>query len=378
MASQPAAREPAKDPVDVLAEAEQQWLFTEDELLRSPSIIDGMKPEEEIGVRGKGVNFILQVGIMLRLPQITLSAAAVFFNRYLMRRSLVEKKDYKPLHHYQVAAISLFLATKVEEHTRKIKELIIGCCRVAQKNPALIVDDQTRDYWRWRDTILLNEDVVLEVLCFDLTIESPYKILFELVKYYNVSRNHKLRDAAWSFINDSSLTQMCLLYPSRTIACAALYVGAKHADFGLPDEQGKPWWTVQRAKLRDMRRACNYMASWYGKSHLKPGMGESAYTGLRTPEDGDEENAKTRLRGDGPIAVSPARSATSGGFGMERSESQQSLKREREDDDFDGERGEIRREEVMRVEKEEEENRASNGQSREEPADGSEEGELEE
>lgn len=59
-----------------------------------------MPAEEERMLRRKGVNFILQVGMMLKLPQTTLSTAAVFFNRYLMRNSLKAKPGYKPLHHY--------------------------------------------------------------------------------------------------------------------------------------------------------------------------------------------------------------------------------------------------------------------------------------
>jgi protein BUR2 len=94
------SREKSIDPIDVLAEAEQQWIFTEDELLRTPSIVDGMPVDEERSHRQKGNNFITQVGIMLKLPQTTLSTAAVLFNRFLMRRSLVPSKDYKPLHHY--------------------------------------------------------------------------------------------------------------------------------------------------------------------------------------------------------------------------------------------------------------------------------------
>lgn len=62
--------------------------------------MDGMKPEVERETRGKGVNFIWQVGMMLKLPQLTLSTAAVFFNRFLMRHSLVPREGYKPLHHY--------------------------------------------------------------------------------------------------------------------------------------------------------------------------------------------------------------------------------------------------------------------------------------
>jgi protein BUR2 len=96
----PSTFEKSKDPIDVLAETEQQWLYTEEELLWSPSIVEGMPPEEERILRSKGVNFIIQVGIMLKLPQTTISTAAVFFNRFVMRHSLVPREGYKPLHHY--------------------------------------------------------------------------------------------------------------------------------------------------------------------------------------------------------------------------------------------------------------------------------------
>lgn len=93
-------RERPRPPAPAVVEAEEQWIFTEEELLQAPSIVDGMSPEEERGLRKKGVNFIQQVGMMLKLPQTTLSIAAVFFNRYLMRNSLKPRPGYKPLHHY--------------------------------------------------------------------------------------------------------------------------------------------------------------------------------------------------------------------------------------------------------------------------------------
>ncbi|KAF2843276.1 cyclin-like protein, partial [Patellaria atrata CBS 101060] len=285
-----------KPPTAVLAEAEQQWIFTEDELLQTPSIVDGMSPQEERERRNKGINFISQVGVMLKLPQITLSTAAVFFNRFLMRNSLVVVNGSKPLHHYQIGATSLFLASKVEENCRKMKELIVACCRVAQKNPGLIVDEQTKDFWRWRDTILYSEDVLLESICFDLTVEAPHKLLFDILKYYRVEHDKRLRNAAWSFINDSSMTQLCLLFTSRTIAAAAVYCGARLCGVVFADEHGRPWWEVQGVALRDIRRACNYMAQIYEDVLPKDG-GESIYVGLRTPEDDDPRFEKTRLRG---------------------------------------------------------------------------------
>ncbi|KAL1619437.1 putative cyclin pch1 [Diplodia seriata] len=329
MPLQPAAptrpRERPRPPNPVAVQNEQQWIFTEEELLHTPSIEDGMAPEQEKEMRYKGMTFIYQVGAMLKLPQLTLSTAGVFLNRFIVRRSLVSKDGYKALHHYQIAATSLFLATKVEENCRKMKELVVACCRVAQKNPNLLVDEQTKDFWRWRDTILYNEDVLLETICFDLTIESPHKLLFDMLVYQNVEHHKRLRNAAWSFINDSNLTQLCLLFTSRTIAASALYCGARLCEVAFEDEDGKPWWEIQHVKLRDIRRACNYMANIYENVTPQKG-GESIYVGLRTPEDGDPLYAQTRLR-TSQTPTSPAPSSV----GMERTSSEQGVKRSRDD-----------------------------------------------
>jgi protein BUR2 len=188
------------------------------------------------------------------------------------------------------------LGTKVEEHPRKLKEIVIACCRVAQKNPVLIVDEQTKDYWRWKDTITQNEDVMLEILCFDLTIESPYKVLYEIIKTQGVVHHKTLRDTAWSFLNDSGMTQLCLLFPTRTIACAALYCGAKKAGVEFEDDKrGRPWWERHSVSGRDLRRAYNHMATFFGDAPLKPGQ-ENIYGGGLTPIDSDEQYTKTRLR----------------------------------------------------------------------------------
>lgn len=179
----------------------------------------------------------------------------------------------------------MFLATKVEENVRKMKELVVACVRVALKDPNKLVDEQTKDFWKWRDTILYSEDVLLESLCFDMNVEPPYKTMYEMLKYYNVEHNKRLRNASWAFLSDSCLTQLCLLYTSRTIAAASLYAGARLVKLELPEEDGKPWWEIQCVKLRDIRRACNYMADLYESVPSKDGE-PSIYAGLRSPEDG--------------------------------------------------------------------------------------------
>lgn len=317
-------------PNELLLLAESQWLFTEAELLRTPSVLDGLSPEKESENRGKGVNFILQVGIMLKLPQITLATASVFLHRFFMRHSMVDLPNRPGFHYYSMAATSLFLATKVEENCRKMKELVVACVRVAQKDPNKAVDDQDKEYWRWKDNILHNEDLLLEAICFDLSLEPPYKTLFELLVFFGEETNKRLRNAAWAFVNDSCLTMLCLLFPSRTIAASALYAAAKHCDVSFPDDNyGRPWWNMAGVELRSIRKACNFMAGVYENTPLRGGRDGGIYE--RTPEDGDEANAKTR-RKSGEVVVGDDPSESGGSSASASDPEKKSAKREREDD----------------------------------------------
>lgn len=69
-----------------------QWIFTDEEMLSTPSILDGLTPIDERCRRAKGVNFITQVGILLKLPQLTLAVASIFFQRFCMRKSLLPER----------------------------------------------------------------------------------------------------------------------------------------------------------------------------------------------------------------------------------------------------------------------------------------------
>lgn len=280
-------------PNEVLVLPRSQWIFTEEELLRTPSILDGLSPDKERENRGKGVNFIFQVGIMLKLPQVTLATASVLLHRFYVRHSMIDAAGRSGFHYYTMAATSIFLATKIEEDCRKMKELVIACVRVAQKDPHKMVDEQDKEYWRWKDNILHNEDVLLEALCFDLTLEPPYKTLFEYLNYFGESDNRRLRNSAWAFINDSCMTVLCLMFSSRQIAASALYAAAKHCGTAIrDDEEGRSWWEVVDVDLKSIKTICNHLATVYENVQVKNGRDVSIHE--RTPEDGDESSAKTR------------------------------------------------------------------------------------
>lgn len=254
----------------VLNAIQAQWLFTDEELTRTPSQLDGMKMEAEHISRSKGVNFITQVGIMLKLPQLTLATAAVYMHRFFMRFSMVDLPSRPGMHPYPIAATSLFLATKVEENVRRMKEIVVSCCRVAQKQPNMIVDEQSKEFWKWRDTILHHEDMLLEALCFDLQLEQPYRILYDFICFFGVGEHKPLRNAAWAFVNDSMYTVLSLQFSARIIAAAALYAAARHCDIGFKDDDfGRPWWEQLDVDLEQVRRACMRMAQLYENNAMQ-------------------------------------------------------------------------------------------------------------
>jgi protein BUR2 len=177
-----------------------------------------------------------------------------------------------------------------------MKEVVVACVRVALKDPNKLVDEQTKDYWKWRDTILFSEDVVLESLCFDLSVEPPYKIMYDMLKYYGLEHDKTLRNAAWAFLSDSAQTQCCLLFTARTIAAASLYAGARFANVEIPpDDTGRPWWEVQHVKLKDIRRACELMADIYGQT--TNGDQPNVYTGLKSPDEIEMKTFHTPISG---------------------------------------------------------------------------------
>lgn len=306
--SQHPPRRPVPAPSNnVIVESQKQWYFTDEELTRTPSLLDGMSLEMEHMQRSKGVNFIVQVGIMLKLPQLTLTTAAVFLHRFFVRHSMVEMPRRPGLHPYSVAAGCLFLASKVDENCRKIKELVIACCRVAQKNNNLEIDEQNKEFWRWKDTLLAYEDMCLEALCFDLQLEQPHKICYEFLCYFGKNDHKGLRNAAWAFLNDSNYTVLCLQFYPRTIAAAALWAGARLCDVAFEDdEEGRPWWVQIDVNLSEVRRAVSRMVQLYERNIT---VHRQAHEYPTIPTDSDNGQETTRIVNPNPHNVTESLSA---------------------------------------------------------------------
>jgi protein BUR2 len=254
-------------PNPVVEAGQHKWLFSDEDFERTPSRNDKIEREKEDYIRHRAVEFIWQVSLMLKMPPQTSMTATVYMHRFLMRYSLMgqyPEMGSELMHPKVIAAVALFVAFKVDETMRRMKDFVIACCRVAMKQSNLIVDEQSKDYWKWRDLILQNESVMLEFLCFDLQLESPYRVLWDYTCYLGVQENRALKHSSWAFLNDSTYTILCLQFPPRVIAAAALYAAARHSKIAFPDdENGLPWWEQFDVRLDDLIRACTTIVKIY-------------------------------------------------------------------------------------------------------------------
>jgi hypothetical protein len=311
-------------PNPVVAAAQQKWLFTDEELERTPSRIDNISRGEEDHIRHRAVEFIWQVSMMLKMPPQTSMTATVFMHRFLMRYSLqghYPEISSNLMHPKVIAGVALFVAFKVDETMRRMKDFVIACCRVALKQADMIVDEQSKDYWKWRDLLLQNESTMLEVLCFDLQLESPYRILWDYSLFFNVQDNRPLRHAAYAFLNDSTYTVLCLRFSPRVIAAAALYAAARHCNVAFPDDdEGRPWWVRIDVRIDDLIRACKLIVQIYERvhQHLSKGYPDFAISDPPIPQD------PTRLSQDPPSTATSADAPPNG------------RKRSREPESFSG------------------------------------------
>lgn len=288
-------------PNPVVAAAQEKWMFTDEELERTPTRLDKIEREKEDYIRHRAVEFIWQVSMMLRMPPQTSMTATVLLHRFLMRYSLRGQYPDQAgglMHPKVIAAVSLFVAFKVDETMRRMKDFVVACCRVAMKKPDMVVDEQSKDYWKWRDLILQNESVMLEFLCFDLQLESPYRVLWEYSLFLGVQDNRPLRHAAYAFLNDSTYTVLCLQFPPRVIAAAALYAAARHSQVAFPDDpQGRPWWEQIDVRIEDLVKSCKFIVKIYERVQqtLSKGYPDFAFSDT-DPTD------PTRLFNSNPIS----------------------------------------------------------------------------
>ncbi|XP_065009566.1 cyclin-T1-3-like [Musa acuminata AAA Group] len=237
-----------------------RWYFSRKEIEEnSPSRRDGIELKKEKNLRNSYCSFLQDLGMRLKLPQVTIATAIVFCHRFFLRQSHA-KNDRRI-----IAIACLFLAGKVEDTSRPLKDVILVSCEIIyKKEPSAVQKIKQKEvYEQQKELIVLGERVVLATLGFDLNVLHPYKPLVEAIKKFKVSTQNSLAQAAWNFVNDGLRTSLCLQYKPHHIAAGAVCLAAKFLKVKLPSDVEKGWWQEFDVTPRQLEDVSNQMLELY-------------------------------------------------------------------------------------------------------------------
>lgn len=192
--------------------SESQWILTAEEYAALPGY-KRIGEREENHLRYQASGLVQNLGMRLKLPQVTIATAQVFLHRFYIRES------FQSFPYAELAPAALFLASKADEHPRKIKDI-------------LIAQDFALDDSRAIDRLVKLEKIILQTLCFDLVVTHPYRFVFRLVKGLR-EVSDELVQSAWIVVNDSYRTALCIRFPPKTLAAAAIFFAARKKDMDV-------------------------------------------------------------------------------------------------------------------------------------------------
>ncbi|KAL2627744.1 hypothetical protein AAZV13_07G190200 [Glycine max] len=213
-----------KSSIEKQEESLGRWYMSRKEIEEhSPSRKDGIDLKKETYLRKSYCTFLQDLGMRLKVPQVTIATAIIFCHRFFLRQS----------------------------HAK---------------------NDRREVYEQQKELILLGERVVLATLGFDLNVQHPYKPLVEAIKKFNVAKN-ALAQVAWNFVNDGLRTSLCLQFKPHHIAAGAIFLAAKFLKVKLPSDGEKVWWQEFDVTPRQLEEVSNQMLELYEQNRLPPAQG---------------------------------------------------------------------------------------------------------
>ncbi|OQR67561.1 cyclin-K-like [Tropilaelaps mercedesae] len=213
------------------------WYYDKQALRETPSFLDGIPNVKEMRYRREGARFIMKVGTKLGLKCETTASGIVYFHRFYMFHS------FKQFPRFITSCCCLFLAGKVEETPKKCKQIISTASEfLTQKQLETFGDDP-------KEEVMTLERILLKTIKFDLQVAHPYHFILRYAKAIHGDRDtiEQMVQMAWTFINDSLQSTLCLQWEPEIIAIAAIYLASKLSSFEISDWQGRTssqrrWW----------------------------------------------------------------------------------------------------------------------------------------
>lgn len=232
-----------------------KWYFTKQEIEdHSPSRKDGIDHEKESHLRKLYCSFLQELGMELKVPQVTIATAMMLCHRFYMHQSHA-KNDWQT-----IATVCMFLACKAEETPRWLSDLVVVAYKLVYKwDPSAPRRIKQREvYDKQKELLLVGERLLLATVAFDLNIQHPYKPLVAALKRLDISQKELVK-VAWNFVNDWLRTTLCLQYKPHYIAAGSIFLAAKFQKVKLPTVNGKIWWMQFDVSPKQLEEVIQHM-----------------------------------------------------------------------------------------------------------------------
>ncbi|CDR88401.1 uncharacterized protein SPSC_04228 [Sporisorium scitamineum] len=264
-------------------------LATGQQLSVTPTMADGLPLDIELELRAVGCQMIQQVGVLLQLPQRTMAAAQVFYQRFWYSSSMCDFSAD------EIAMGTLLLSTKLEETQISLRHLVNAYHYVdfqLHKGPRSCFYTppayDASELVSIRDAIVVSEMQVLKRLGFQVHVALPYALLVNYLQVLGLTdpelkvtvRPHKhwhpdeasppidrlsservsVAQCAWSFLNDALQTPVLCIFGPHIVACAAIVLATEMCEpvMQLPLEPA-PWWLLFDASEPEIKLAATHL-----------------------------------------------------------------------------------------------------------------------
>ncbi|KAK9809244.1 hypothetical protein WJX72_012016 [[Myrmecia] bisecta] len=195
-------------------------LYTREQLQNyTASRRDGLPWADELRKRNQICLLITLTGHQIQVPQTTIAAACNYAHRFFAPMSLQNSN-------FSVAAAALFLAGKVLETAKSVKEITTVMYRIRHRNDKAALDrlQDPAFFTMVKDSVVTAERSLLYVLELQLEVDNAYKQLMEAIDQLALKQVEGFVQKCWNFLNDSWFQIMCLQYPLRDIALGIIYL----------------------------------------------------------------------------------------------------------------------------------------------------------
>ncbi|XP_038886314.1 cyclin-T1-3-like [Benincasa hispida] len=238
----------------------RKWYFCKQEIENhSPSRKDGVDFKKECQLRKSYCSFLQELGMKLKVPQVTIASAMMVCHRFYMRQSHA-KNDWQT-----IGTAGIFLACKIEETPRFLNDVVVVAYELIFKwDPSASKRIRQKEIFiKQKELILIAERLLLSTFAFDVDIQLPYKPLVAALKRLGMAAD--LGKVAWNFVNDWLCTTLCLEYKPHYIAAGSIFLASKFQKVKLPSDKGKVWWMEFDVSPKQLQEVIQRMLKLFEK-----------------------------------------------------------------------------------------------------------------